>query len=48
MSLAKSLCNNLMSEYYEIMAQRIDEYKIAPPRKIGMVFTLQQVNKIWH
>ena len=33
MSLAKSLCNNLMSEYYEIMAKRIDEYKISPPPK---------------
>ena len=31
MNLAKSLCNNLMKEYYEIMAQRIDEYKISPP-----------------
>ena len=33
MNLAKSLCNNLMKEYYEIMAQRIDEYKISPPPK---------------
>ncbi len=31
MNLAKSLCNNLMNEYYEIMAKRIDEYKDNPP-----------------
>ena len=31
MNLAKNLCNNLMNEYYDIMALRIDEYKKSPP-----------------
>ena len=33
MNTAKSLCNNLMNEYYEIMTQRIDEFKASPPPK---------------
>ena len=28
---AKILCNNLMSEYYEIMSKRINEFKKSPP-----------------
>ncbi len=30
---AKILCNNLMSEYYEIMSKRINEFKKSPPPK---------------
>ena len=33
MNTAKSLCNNLMNEYYEIMTQRIDEFRTSPPPK---------------
>ena len=33
MKLAKSLCNNLMNEYYDIMAVRINEFKNSPPPK---------------
>ena len=33
MQLAKSLCNNLMNEYYDIMAVRINEFKNSPPPK---------------
>ena len=33
MESAKKLCNNLMNEYYEIMALRISEYKKLPPPK---------------
>jgi adenylate cyclase len=29
--LAKMLCNNLMSEYYEILSERINEYEKNPP-----------------
>jgi hypothetical protein len=31
MKLAKMLCNNLMSEYYEILSERINEYEKNPP-----------------
>ena len=31
MKLAKMLCNNLMSEYYEILTERINEYEKNPP-----------------
>ncbi len=31
MKTAKTLCNNLMNEYYEIMTERINEYKNFPP-----------------
>ena len=31
--LAKMLCNNLMSEYYEILTERINEYEKNPPPK---------------
>ncbi len=33
MKSAKNLCNNLMSEYYDIMTERINEYKQKPPPK---------------
>ena len=33
MKLAKMLCNNLMSEYYEILTERISEYEKNPPPK---------------
>ena len=33
MKLAKTLCNNLMSEYYEILKERINEYENNPPPK---------------
>ena len=33
MKLAKMLCNNLMSEYYEIITERINEYEKNPPPK---------------
>ena len=33
MKLAKMLCNNLMSEYYEILTERINEYEKNPPPK---------------
>ena len=31
--LAKTLCNNLMSEYYEILTERINKYEKNPPPK---------------
>ncbi len=31
MKLAKSLCNNIMNEYYEILSERINEYEKNPP-----------------
>ena len=31
MNTAKNLCNNLMSDYYNIMSERINEYKEKPP-----------------
>ena len=31
MKLAKSLCKNLMSDYYDMMSERINEYKKSPP-----------------
>ena len=30
MKVAKSLCNNIMTEYYEIMSERINEFKKSP------------------
>ena len=30
MKVAKSLCNNIMTEYYEIMSERINEFKQSP------------------
>jgi len=33
MKLAKSLCNNLMNEYYEILSERINDYEKNPPPK---------------
>ncbi len=33
MESAKTLCNNLMNEYYDIMMERINEYKENPPPK---------------
>ena len=33
MELAKKLCNNLMSDYYEIMTERIKEFQKTPPPK---------------
>lgn len=33
MESAKTLCNNLMNEYYDIMMERINEYKENPPSK---------------
>ena len=41
MQLAKSLCNNLMNEYYDIMAVRSMNLKILRHQKIGMEFMLQ-------
>ena len=31
MNIAKNLCNNLMNDYYNIMSERINEYKEKPP-----------------
>ena len=31
MNIAKNLCNNLMNDYYNIMSERIHEYKKNPP-----------------
>ena len=31
MKLAKSLCKNLMSDYYDMMSERITEFKKNPP-----------------
>ena len=31
MESAKSLCNNLMNEYYEILSERINDYEKNPP-----------------
>lgn len=33
MKLAKSLCNNLMNAYYEILSERINDYEKKPPPK---------------
>ncbi len=33
MSQTKSLCKNLMNDYYNMMSERINEYKISPPPK---------------
>ena len=39
MKLAKSLCKNLMSDYYDMMSERINEYKKSPPpEKLGWCF----------
>ena len=35
MKFAKTLCNNLMSEYYDIMADRINEFKDNSSRRLG-------------
>ena len=45
MTQAKTLCKNLMADYYEMMIERINEYKKYPPQKIGMVSLLQPLNK---
>ena len=31
MKLAKSLCKNVMSDYYDMMSERINEFQISPP-----------------
>ena len=31
MKLAKSLCKNVMSDYYDMMSERINEYQMSPP-----------------
>ena len=31
MKLAKSLCKNVMSDYYDMMSERINEYQLSPP-----------------
>ena len=28
---AKTLCKNVMSDYYEMMTERINEFKLSPP-----------------
>ena len=33
MSDAKTLCKNVMNDYYEMMSERINEYKQSPPPK---------------
>ncbi len=33
MSQTKSLCKNLMNDYYDMMSERINEFKITPPPK---------------
>ena len=39
MKLAKSLCKNLMSDYYDMMSERNNEYiKSPPPEKWDGVF----------
>ena len=31
MTLVKTLCKNLMKDYYDMMSERINEYKKSPP-----------------
>ena len=47
MTQAKTLCKNLMKDYYDMMTERINEYKKSPPpERLGWGFCLQHLNKI--